>query len=131
MSATTADEQFQHCTARLSNLDRCNRCGLYRSAHGPDWSCPAGPASDARIFLLIAGALLAAAGAVLWGLSGSAPSALNTLAAFAFPGGLVLIVSALVRTGRPEPEADAWVTELAEFLAAEHRKALGERQRSE
>ena len=28
-------------------------------------------------------------------------------------------------------QADAWVTELAEFLAAEHRKALGERQRSE
>jgi hypothetical protein len=128
MSATAADRQFQHCATQPSNLDRCNRCGLYRSAHGLDWSCPAGPSGGARSFLLITGAVLAVAGAILWGLTGSAPSALNTLAAFAFPGGLVLIISALVRTGRAEPEADAWAAELAELLEAEDRKAREERR---
>ena len=106
MSATTGDPQFQHRTTQLSNLDRCNRCGLQRAAHGLDWSCPAGPPGSARTGLLIAGALLAAAGAVLWGLSGSAPSGLNTLAAVAFPGGLILIIATLVRPGRSQPPAD-------------------------
>lgn len=106
MSAARGDSQFQHRTAHLSNLDRCNRCGLQRGAHGPDWSCPAGPSDSARTRLLIVGALLAAAGAVLWGLSGSAPSGLNTLAAVAFPGGLILIIATLVRPGRSQPPPD-------------------------
>jgi hypothetical protein len=106
MSAATGDRQFQPRTAHPSNLDRCNRCGLQRAAHGLDWSCPAGRPGSARTGLLIAGALLAAAGAVLWGLSGSAPSGLNTLAAVAFPGGLILIIATLVRPGRPQPPAD-------------------------
>jgi hypothetical protein len=106
MSAATGDRQFQHPSTHPSNLDRCNRCGLQRAAHGRDWSCPAGPPDGFRTGLLIAGALLAAAGAVLWGLSGSAPSGLNTLAAVAFPGGLILIIATLVRPGRSQPPAD-------------------------
>ena len=106
MSATTGDPQFQHRTTQLSNLDRCNRCGLQRAAHGLDWSCPAGPPDSARTGLLIVGALLAVAGAVLWGVAGSAPSGLNTLAAVAFPGGLILIIATLVRPGRSQPPAD-------------------------
>ena len=106
MSATASDAQFQHRTTQLSNLDRCNRCGLPRAAHGPDWSCPTGHPGGPRTFLLTVGALLAVAGGVLWGLSGSAPSALNTLAAFAFPGGLILIISTLVRPGPPRRPAD-------------------------
>ena len=100
------DTHFQHRTTRPSNLDRCNQCGLQRAAHGLDWSCPAGPPDSARTGLLIAGAVLAVAGAVLWGLSGSAPSGLNTLAAVAFPGGLILIIATLVRPGRSQPPAD-------------------------
>ena len=100
------DTHFQHRTTRPSNLDRCNRCGLQRAAHGLDWSCPAGPPDSSRTGLLIAGAVLAAAGAVLWGLSGSAPSGLNTLAAVAFPGGLILIIATLVRPGRSQPPPD-------------------------
>ena len=106
MSAATGDRQFQHRTTHPSNLDRCNRCGLQRAAHGMDWSCPAGPPDSPRTGLLIAGAVLAAAGAVLWGLSGSSPSGLNTLAAVAFPGGLILIIATLVRPGRSQPPAD-------------------------
>ena len=106
MSAATGDRQFQHRGAHPCNLDRCNRCGLLRAAHGADWSCPACPPGGSRTGLLIAGAVLAAAGAVLWGLSGSAPSGLNTLAAIAFPGGLILIIATLMRPGRPQPPAD-------------------------
>jgi hypothetical protein len=106
MSARPADAQFQHRTTQLSNLDRCNQCGFPRSAHGLDWNCPAGLPGGPRTFLLTVGALLAVAGGALWGLSGSAPSALNTLAAFAFPGGLILIISTLVRTGPPRRPAD-------------------------
>jgi hypothetical protein len=106
MSASTGDPQFQHGTTHLSNLDRCNRCGLQRAAHGLDWSCPTGPPRGARTGLLIAGAVLAVAGAILWGLSGSAPSALNTLAAVTFPGGLILLISTLVRTGPSQRPAD-------------------------
>jgi hypothetical protein len=108
MSAAKGDMQFQHRTTCPSNLDRCKRCGLQRAAHGPDWSCPAGmgPPEGPRTGLLIAGALLAAAGAVLWGVSGSAPSGLNTLAAIAFPGGLILIIATLMRPGRAQPPAD-------------------------
>jgi hypothetical protein len=106
MSATTGDPQFQHRTTGLSNLDQCNRCGLQRAAHGLDWSCPTGPPGGARTGLLIVGAVLAVAGAILWGLSGSAPSGLNTLAAIAFPGGLILLIATLVRPGRSQPPAD-------------------------
>jgi hypothetical protein len=106
MSAATGDSQFQHRTTHLSNLDRCNRCGLQRAAHGLDWSCPTGPPDGARTGLLIVGAVLAVAGAILWGLSGSAPSGLNTLAAIAFPGGLILLIATLVRPGRSQPPAD-------------------------
>jgi hypothetical protein len=100
------DTQFQHRATHPSNLDRCNRCGLQRAAHGLDWSCPTGPSADTRKGLLIAGTLLAAAGAILWGLSGSAPSGLNTLAAVAFPGGLILLIATLVRPGRSQPPGD-------------------------
>ncbi|MDR3032260.1 MAG: hypothetical protein LBV78_03995 [Kitasatospora sp.] len=105
MSAGGGDTHFQPRASYGSNLDRCTRCGLQRAAHGADWSCPASPPGSARTGLLIAGAVLAAAGAILWGLSGSAPSGLNTLAAVAFPGGLILIIATLVRPGRPQPPA--------------------------
>ena len=102
MSATTGDPQFQHRTTQLSNLDRCNRCGLQRASHGRDWSCPAGPPDSARTGLLTVGALLAVAGAIPVG-SSRLGSWVNTLAAVAFPGGLILIIATLVRPGRSQP----------------------------
>lgn len=125
MSAAMGDSQFQHRTARLSNLDRCNRCGLQRGAHGLDWSCPTGPSGDARKGLLIAGALLAAAGAIVWGVAGSAPSGLNTLAAIAFPGGLILLIATLVRPGRPQPPADREDAPMGEQAWAEFLRDHG------
>ena len=106
MSATTGDPQFQHRTTHLSNLDRCNRCGLQRAAHGLDWSCPTGSAGGSRTGLLVVGTLLAVAGGILWGVAGSAPSGLNTLAAVAFPAGLILLIATLMRPGRSQPPAD-------------------------
>lgn len=125
MSATTGDSQFQHRITRMSNLDRCNRCGLQRGAHGLDWSCPTAPSADARKGLLIAGALLAAAGAILWGLSGSAPSGLNTLAAIAFPGGLILLIATLMRPGRSQPPADREEAPVGEQAWAEFLRGHG------
>jgi hypothetical protein len=125
MSATTGDTQFQHRSTHLSNLDRCNRCGLHRGAHGLDWSCRTGPPADARKGLLIAGALLAVAGAILWGVAGSAPSGLNTLAAIAFPGGLILLIATLVRPGRSQPPADREDAPMGEQAWAEFLRGHG------
>jgi hypothetical protein len=88
-SPTFAAPQFQMLAGRMSNLDRCYRCGSQRAAHGADWSCPQQlPAGSARV-LLVTGVLLAVAGGILWLAAGPA---LNTLAALALPGGLLLLV---------------------------------------
>jgi uncharacterized protein (DUF983 family) len=89
MSPTIVDPQFQIYTGHLSNLDRCNRCGAQRSAHGPDWTCPPRLSSSSGLVLLLVGGLLAVVGAVLWAVAGPA---LNTLAAMALPGGLTLLI---------------------------------------
>jgi hypothetical protein len=125
MSATRGDSQFQHRTSHLSNLDRCNRCGLPRGAHGIDWSCPAGPPDGGRTGLLIAGGVLAVAGAILWGVAGSAPSGLNTLAAVAFPGGLILLIATLMRPGRSQPPADREDEPIGEQAWAEFLRGHG------
>jgi hypothetical protein len=87
-SPTFAAPQFQLLAGRMSNLDRCMRCGSQRAAHGADWSCPQRlPASSARVMLIL-GALLAVAGGTLW-LTGI--SALNMAAALALPTGILLL----------------------------------------
>src|SRR5450755_4980900 len=54
LRAMSAIPQFQIAIRRLSNLDRCNRCGAARSAHGMDWTCPqAVSVSHARLVLLV------------------------------------------------------------------------------
>jgi hypothetical protein len=89
-SPSFAAPQFQVLAGRMSNLDRCNRCGSQRAAHGADWNCPQGlPGVSGRVMLII-GALLAVAGGTMWVAAGPA---LNTLAALALPIGIVLLVS--------------------------------------
>jgi hypothetical protein len=89
-SPTFAAPQFQVLAGRLSNLDRCNRCGSQRAAHGADWNCPQRlPRSSARVMLIIGGPL-AVLGGTLWVAAGPA---LNTLAALALPTGIALLVS--------------------------------------
>ena len=56
--------QFRASSSQPSSLDRCNQCGAPRSAHGPDWSCPAKPAHVA-VILLPLGILLTVSGLVL------------------------------------------------------------------
>jgi hypothetical protein len=54
-SPADIDRQFQNFDGRISNLDHCNRCGAPRTAHGPDWTCPARPARvNAAVWLAFA-----------------------------------------------------------------------------
>jgi hypothetical protein len=54
-SPADIDRQFQNLDGRISNLDHCNRCGAPRTAHGPDWTCPARPARvNAAVWLALA-----------------------------------------------------------------------------
>jgi hypothetical protein len=54
-----AEQQFQTYGRHISNLDRCNRCGAPRSAHGADWGCPTRPGHATAAVSLILGFLLA------------------------------------------------------------------------
>jgi hypothetical protein len=56
--------QFQS-DAPVSNLDRCNRCGQPRSAHGADWSCPTARPGHAPKVLLVLGSLMALTGGII------------------------------------------------------------------
>jgi hypothetical protein len=95
-SPTFTASQFQLLAGRMSNLDRCNRCGSQRAAHGADWSCPQRlPASSARVMLII-GAPLAVVGGILWMTAGQA---LNTVAALALPTGLLLLATSFFFAG--------------------------------
>jgi hypothetical protein len=88
-SPAFAAPQFQLLAGRMSNLDRCNRCGNQRAAHGADWSCPQRLPAGSALVMLITGVPLAVAGGILWLTGGPA---LNTLAALALPTGLLLQV---------------------------------------
>jgi hypothetical protein len=100
MSVDMAGPQFETRAGRLSNLDRCHRCGVPRSAHGADWSCPPGLSGRGRLPLLAIGGVLSVAGGILWGLSSSAAAAASTLSGLAFLGGLLLLITASVSGGR-------------------------------
>jgi hypothetical protein len=94
-SPVMAAAQFQVLAGRISNLDRCNRCGSQRAAHGADWTCPQRLSSSAARIMLIIGGVLAVAGGTA---SAAAGPALNTLAALALPAGIILLVSSWLFT---------------------------------
>ncbi len=79
---------FQMLAGRMSNLDRCNRCGSQRAAHGADWSCPQPLPASSVLVMLVIGGLLAVVGGTLWVAAGPA---LNTVAALALPTGILLL----------------------------------------
>jgi hypothetical protein len=91
-SPTFTAPQFQMLAGRMSNLDRCNRCGNQRAAHGADWNCPQRLSAGSAWVVLIIGGLLTVAGGILWLAAGPA---LNTLAALALPTGLMLLASSI------------------------------------
>jgi hypothetical protein len=92
-SPAAAEKQFQN-SGNPTNLDSCTRCGAPRSAHGPDWNCPARAPHSASTVPLVLGSLLTliglivlvAVGANLW-------NALGTLGVIAILSGLTLLVA--------------------------------------
>jgi hypothetical protein len=87
---------------QLSNLDRCNWCGMPRSSHGVNWSCPAGDTSRGKRFALFvcgAGALALIGVGLLASTSQTASSA-GSLGAAVLLSGLVLLVCTGTITGR-------------------------------
>jgi VIT1/CCC1 family predicted Fe2+/Mn2+ transporter len=101
-SPMSAVPQFQTVPRRLSNLDRCNRCGDLRSAHGAGWTCPAGvaPGSKRVVVFVVAAGLLALAGVVLLAVTSTTETALGSLAASVCLTGLTLLVCGVLITGR-------------------------------
>jgi hypothetical protein len=58
MSSIISAARFQRWTGQTSNVDKCERCQLPRSVHGPDWTCPAGLPRRVPDLLLAAGVVL-------------------------------------------------------------------------
>jgi hypothetical protein len=102
MSPMSAGSQFQTTIAHPSNLDRCNRCGAARAAHGRDWTCTSGiPLSNGRLALVVITAgMLTALGVVGLLLATSADITLGSLAAACCLGGLTLAVGGVALAGR-------------------------------
>jgi VIT1/CCC1 family predicted Fe2+/Mn2+ transporter len=102
MSPMSAIQQFQGVPRQLSNLDRCNRCGDPRSAHGLDWSCPAGvsPGSRRVLAFVLAAGLLTLAGVVLLAITSTTSTSLGSLAASVCLTGLTLLVCGVTIAGR-------------------------------
>lgn len=79
---------------RVSNLDRCNWCGMPRSSHGMNWSCASAEASRGRhfvTFVILAG-VLALIGVGLLVATSQTASSLGTLGAAVLLSGLVLLI---------------------------------------
>ena len=100
MSPMSAVQQFQGVARQLSNLDRCNRCGDARSAHGPDWTCPVRIGHRSVVAFVIGAGLLAMAGVVLLAVSSTTATSLGSLAASVCLTGLTLLVCAVTIAGR-------------------------------
>ena len=93
--------QFDTSHGRVTNLDRCHKCGAPRAVHGADWTCPAPPTHKSALTMLYGGALLMVAGLVLRFVSGT-PLATAQLILFfvGFYGGLYLIFAGAITVGR-------------------------------
>jgi hypothetical protein len=102
MSPVIADSQFQTSAENISNLDRCNRCGAPRSAHGIDWTCSSDILPGSKWFVLFVGltGVLALAGIALLTVSSKTSMTLGTLGASGCLAGLTLLVCGLILAGR-------------------------------
>lgn len=79
---------------QMSNWDRCNWCGMPRSSHGMNWSCPAGETSRGRRFVVFVGVagVLALIGIVLLASTSQTRSTVGTLGAAVLLSGLVVLI---------------------------------------
>jgi len=79
---------------RLSNWDRCNWCGMPRSSHGINWSCPSAHTTRGThfaIFVGVAGAL-AVIGIALLAVTSQTRSTLGSVGAAVLLAGLVTLI---------------------------------------
>jgi hypothetical protein len=97
VSSTRSRTQFRTWVGQASNLDRCVRCSAPRSAHGPDWSCPAAVTRPTSAVLLITGILLAGVSLILHSAVGSSAFAAESAG---FLIGVNLIIASLTTGGR-------------------------------
>ena len=92
-SPAAVEQKFQN-SGNPTNLDRCTRCGAPRSAHGPDWNCPAGAPHSASTIPLALGGLLTLSGLILLVTVGANLwTALGTLGVIAILSGLTLLIA--------------------------------------
>jgi drug/metabolite transporter (DMT)-like permease len=102
MASQIAHEQPQfQADGRPSSLDRCNWCGEPRSAHGPDWSCPAEKRGRGPEISVILGSLLAVGGAIIWAISATGLRQLGDLGAACLFTGITLVVAAAAPAAVP------------------------------
>jgi hypothetical protein len=79
---------------RLSNWDRCNWCGMPRSSHGINWSCPSASTTRGKhfaVFVGVAGALTVIGIGLLMATSQTS-SSLGSLGAAVLLSGLVVLI---------------------------------------
>jgi hypothetical protein len=97
-----ADKQFQIAGRRPSNLDRCTRCGLPRSAHGIDWTCSRSAVPDPTrvVALVVIVGVLALAGVAVLTLSSSTATTAGSIGAALCLAALLILVCGVTLTGR-------------------------------
>jgi hypothetical protein len=102
LRAMSAIPQFQTAIRQPSNLDRCNRCGGPRSAHGIDWACPQAVSVSAarRAVLVVAAGLLALAVVVVLTVTSRTETNPGTLGAAACLAVLTLVICSAAFAGR-------------------------------
>lgn len=97
--ATHQGRQF-YTDGPPSGLDRCEWCGLPRSAHGPDYSCPTSTPGRGRVPALIVGSLFAVAGLIMVvvgpGVTLEQPAVSGLGAAFLFCGLTTAVAAAVL-----------------------------------
>jgi hypothetical protein len=96
-TAVRIGPQFQvmyGASGQVSNWDRCNWCGMPRSSHGIDWSCPAGNTTRGTRFVafVCAAGVLALIGIGLLVSSSQTSSSLGSLGAAVLLSGLVMLI---------------------------------------
>jgi len=103
MSSTKTAGQFQTWVGQPSNIDKCGRCQMPRSVHGPDWMCPSRGRNRALAPVMMStGAILVAAGVILRFLAPAAAQSQAMMMADGVVLGSLLIVAGFLMLGRPD-----------------------------
>jgi len=87
---------------QMSNWDRCNWCGMPRSSHGINWSCPSADTTRGKRFAVFVGVagVLAVVGIGLLAATSQTSSSLGSLGAAVLLAGLVTLICTGTIIGR-------------------------------